>query len=120
MGKPVIQIYRQHSEGIGKLLQCLALARSLSRQYHPVVLNNGALPSGIEAPEGVDVVQMPACNHNPGSNVVITIQNIRDRQCAVAERGEFILQQYIDLNPTVLLIDTFPCGETSQGEELMP
>jgi len=119
MVKPVILIYRQHSEGIGKLLQCLALARSLSRQYHPVVLNTGALPSGIEAPEGVDVVQMPASNHKSGSNVV-TIQNIRDRQHAVAERGKFILQRYIDLNPAVLLIDTFPFGDTSQGDELMP
>ena len=119
MVKPVILIYRQHSEGIGKLLQCLALARSLSRQYHPVVLNNGALPSGIEAPDGVDVVQMPACNHKPGANVV-SVQNIRDRQQAVAERGEFILQQYIDLNPAVLMIDTFPFGDSSLGDELMP
>jgi predicted glycosyltransferase len=119
MRKPVILIYRQYSEGIGKLLQCLALARSLRRQYHPVVLNNGALPGGIEAPEGVDVVQMPACNHKPGANVV-SLQNIRDRQQAVAERGEFILQQYLDLNPAVLMIDTFPFGDSSLGDELMP
>ena len=119
MGKPVILIYRQHSEGIGKLLQCLALARSLSRQYHPVVLNNGALPRGIEAPDGVDVVQMPVCKHTHGANVV-SLRDIRDRQLAVAERGEFILRQYIDLKPAMLMIDTFPFGDSSLGDELMP
>ena len=60
MGKPALMIYRQHSEGIGKLLQCLALARSLSRQFRPIVLTNDALPDGIEAPDGVEVVKMPA------------------------------------------------------------
>lgn len=119
MSKPVLMIYRQHSEGIGKLLRCLALARSLSRQFHPVVLNNGTLPDGIEAPEGVDVVQMPACNQVTDASV-IHIQDIKDLQRDVTERQEFILQQYAALRPAVLMIDTFPFGDYGLADELMP
>lgn len=119
MGKPVILIYRQHSEGIGKLLQCLALARSLCRQFRPVVLNNGPLPHGVEVPKCVEVVRMPADQHVPGSSVV-QFGDAQDRERAVAERREFILQQYTDLNPAVLMIDTFPFGDINLVDELVP
>ena len=119
MARPNILIYRTQSEGIGKLLNCLALARSLSRQYHPVVLNNGALPPGIDAPDGVDVVQLPAWEHAPGTGVV-GIWDAQEHRRAVAERRDFLLQMYADLNPEILLIDTFPFGDHNAGDELLP
>lgn len=119
MDKPVLLYCRQRSEGIGRLLQCLALAKSLSRHYHPVVLDNGALPAGVEAPAGVDVVQIPPRDPGRGPNVV-DIQQSRTQQQMAAVRREFMLQQYADLEPAVLMIDTFPFGEAGQAGELLP
>jgi len=119
MGKPALMIYRQHSEGIGKLLQCLALARSLSRQFRPIVLTNDALPDGIEAPDGVEVVKMPAHSQSSDADVV-RIQDAQERESNVAERREFILQQYTEHNPAVLMFDTFPFGDSGLADELMP
>ena len=119
MGKPVLLFYRQRSEGIGRLLQCLALARSLSRHFHPVVLNNGPLPAGIEAPVGVDVVQLPPREQGPGKNV-ISIHDSYDQQQIAALRRKFILQQFADLEPAVLMFDSFPFGGSGQRDELLP
>lgn len=119
MDKPVAMIYHQCNEGIGKLLQCLALAKSLRRKYRPVVLNNGALPQGIPAPDGVEVVEMPsqkcAC-----CTSLINIQDVKGRRRVIADRRDFILQKYNDLKPALLLVDTFPFGNIGGGEELLP
>ena len=119
MARPDILIYLTHSEGIGKLLNCLALARSLSRQFHPVVLNNGPLPPGIDAPDGVDVVQLPAWEHAPGTGAE-GIWDAQEHRRAIAERSEFLLQVYADLKPEILLVDTFPFGDINAGDELLP
>jgi len=119
MGKPAILIYRLHSDGIGKLLYCLALAKSLRRKFHPVVLSNGGLPQGIEAPASVDVVELPAYEYPPTASVV----NICGDQAQApenAERRDFILQKFADLKPEILLIDTFPLGDSSAEDELLP
>ena len=119
MAKPDILIYRMQSEGIGKLLNCLALARSLSRQFHPVVLNNGPLPPGIDAPDGVDVVQLPAWEHAPGTGISST-WDAQEHRRALAERSDFLQQIYADLKPEMLLVDTYPFGDQSAGYELLP
>ena len=119
MVKPVLLIYRQQSEGIGRLLRCLALARSLSRHFRPVILNNGVVPAGIEAPAGVSVVQMPPRSYGADEGVV-SIHDAKQRQQFLARRREFILQQYSSLKPAVLMIDTFPFGDITLQDELVP
>ena len=119
MGKPAILIYRLHSEGIGKLLYCLALAKSLSRKFHPVVLSSGGLPQGIEAPASVEVVELPAYE-NPPTASVVNIRGDQEQAPENAERRDFILQKFADLNPEMLLIDTFPLGDSSAEDELLP
>jgi predicted glycosyltransferase len=119
MSKPAILIYRLHSEGIGKLLYCLALAKSLRDHFQPVVLNCCALPRGVEAPAGVEVVEIPGCEHFPKASVV----NIRGEQKQASENSErrdLILQLFADLKPEMLLIDTFPLGESNAESELLP
>lgn len=118
MGKPVLLMYHQKTEGIGKLLQCLMLCRSLRQQFHPVVLNSGPLPEGIEVPDGVEVTQMPGCSHlhEAGFN---SIQQALNCECSMADRRQFILQELTDLNPAVLMIDTFPFGDASLVDELI-
>lgn len=119
MGKPVLLIYRQQSDGIGKLLQCLMVCRSLRQQFLPVVMNSGPLPDGIEVPDGVEVVQMPGCSHLPEPGI-FSPQRALNRQCDRADRREFILQILADLNPIVLMIDTFPFGDASLADDLIP
>ena len=119
MGKPAILIYRLHSEGIGKILYCLALAKALSRQFRPVVLNSGALPRGVTAPAGVDVVQLPAYEHTPTASIV-NIRGDQQQQPVNTARRDFILEKYAELKPEMVLIDTFPLGDSSAEDELLP
>ena len=113
MSKPTLMYYRQDSAGIGRLLRCLALARSLSRQYHVVILNNGPLPKCISAPAGVTVLQMPECDyHQLGEN--------QDYHQVAADRRDFSLLQYARLKPDVLMIETFPFARGGRKEELQP
>jgi predicted glycosyltransferase len=62
---------------------------------------------------------MPVNNHLSDADVV-RIQDTQERQNNVAERREFILQQYAEHNPAVLMFDTFPFGDSGLAEELMP
>ena len=119
MGKPAILIYRLHSEGIGKLLYCLALAKSLRDQYRPVVLNCCALPHGIEAPAGVDVIELPDCEHSPTASVV-NIHGEQKHAPENSERRDLILRIIAELKPEMLLIDTFPLGDSNAENELLP
>lgn len=113
MSKPTLMYRRQYSGGIGGLLRCLALARSLSRQYQVVVLNNGPLPRGISAPAGVTVLQMPECDqHQTGEN--------QDYHQVAADRRDFSLLQYARLKPDVLMIETFPFARGGNKDELQP
>ena len=119
MGKPAILIYRLHSEGIGKLLYCLALAKSLRDRFRPVVINCCAMPESVEAPDGVEVLALPACEHAQRASMV----NIRGEQKRLPENSErwnFLLQKAADLKPEMLLIDTYPLGDSNAEDELLP
>ncbi len=113
MSKPTLMYCRQHSAGIGRLLRCLALARSLSRQYQVSILNNGPLPRGISASAGVDVLQMPEGDYNQH-------EENRGTHRAIADRQEFVLQQYTRLKPKVLMIDTYPFAHDERMDDLRP
>lgn len=120
MSKPILLFCRQYSAGIGRLMRCLELARSLGRQYRVAVLNCGPLPDGISAPVDVDVVQMRACVHEqPGRSTICDHSSEGCRKVA-AERREFILQQYVKLKPAVVIIDTFPFGRGGSKDEWQP
>lgn len=119
MGKPAILIYRLHTEGIGKLLYCLAMAKSLRDRFRPVVLNCCKLPPGIEAPVGVEIVEMPQYEHSPAASVV-NICGEQEGGPENTERRDFMLRTYADLKPEMLLIDTFPLGDSRAEEELLP
>jgi len=119
MRKPAILIYSLHSRGIGKILYCLALAKSLRDQFRVVVLNCCPLPQGVEAPAGVEVVELPACGQSLTASV-INIHGDEKRAPEISGRLEFILQIYADLKPEMLLIDTFPLGDSNAEDELLP
>jgi len=108
MSKPVLLYCRSESPGVGKMLRCLMLARSLSRQFQVVIVDYYPLPNGIEAPAGVEILQMPGGDSSKTG----------DRRTLISKQREFIVQQYTRLNPKVVLIDTFPFSDGGDNSEL--
>src|SRR5215475_6098901 len=62
--RPRLLFYCQHSLGMGHLIRSLAIARGLAEQFAVVFLNGGPLPEGQEAPEGVEIINLPPLGFN--------------------------------------------------------
>lgn len=119
MKKPVLLHYCQHTDGMGGLVRAFAIANRLTHRFHVVILNGGLLPPGTSVPANIDLVQLPPLRADVDNNAV-SFDQPAAMQNEISVRREMILENYEQLKPRVLLLETFPFGPRSPGDELMP
>ncbi len=116
--RPVLLFYCQHSVGMGHLKRAFNLADALAEWFHVVFLNGGKFPHGVEAPAGIEVVELPPLGMNGDNrlysqdsryNVAEAMQLRRTRIQAVAE----------SCRPEVVMVELFPFGRKKFTGEIL-
>ncbi|MFQ5481566.1 MAG: glycosyltransferase family protein [Nitrospinaceae bacterium] len=118
--KPGLLIYCQHSLGMGHLIRSFALARGLAESFAVTFLNGGGLPEGINIPETVEMINLPALGtHGPRGELVS-----RDQRYSVEQAKEIRLRMIHEtfhrIRPKVLFIELFPLGRKKFAWEVEP
>lgn len=117
--RPALLFYCQHSVGLGHLVRSMILAGGLAERFRVVFLNGGRMPAQLEAPPGVELVQLPPLGHDSDYALVS-----RDPRWTVdeakRERRRTILDLFEELRPSVVVVELFPFGRKKFGFELLP
>jgi predicted glycosyltransferase len=115
MTKQVLLYYCQNAVGDGGLVRVFTIANRLTHRFRVVILNGGLPSPGLSIPENVDFVQLPPIradvDHSdlPGNGSAI-------RRHESAVRHEIIVAKYEELQPNVILIESYPFGQPSLKE----
>lgn len=117
--KPTLLFYCQHSVGMGHLTRSFALAEAMVEYFDVVFLNGGPFPPGINAPQGVKIIDLPPLGLADGHAL-----NSRDHRYSVVDakliRRQMILDALHTYSPAVILIELFPFGRKKFAFELLP
>jgi predicted glycosyltransferase len=117
--RPAVLFYCQHSVGLGHLTRSYALCAALTEHFRVVLLCGGALPEGIRAPDGVEIVALPPLGVGPDGGFMS-----HDSRFAVDEawaaRQERILAALREVRPRAVLVELFPFGRAKFARELVP
>lgn len=111
----------QHSNGVGHLTRCSALAAAF-RDMGPVTLFSGGPPiPGHVAPPGVDFVQLPATrwDYAPGARVT-PLDPTQDVHAVERMRGAILVEHLLRQRPRVVIIEYYPFAPARMGLTLMP
>jgi len=117
--KPVLLYYCRHNDGIGGHARIFTIAERLTERFRVVVLNGGPLPARSNLPGNIDFVQLPPLTADVDSDAVGSAAQTA-MQGELAVRGEIILDNYVQLRPSVLLIEAYPFGQPKVADELLP
>lgn len=115
--QPRLLFYCQHVMGMGDLVRSLALAEALTDRFRVVLLNGGLMPSGMELPEELEVINLPPLGFDDGRLVSRAGEDVEK---AKTDRQKLILKTFQSLRPEVLLVELFPFGRNKFEFELLP
>lgn len=115
---PALLLYCQHSVGLGHLARSLALAEGLAERFEVTLLSGGPLPDGVEAPAGVQLVQLPPLGMTGGK--LISRDGARTVDDAFALRRETLLATLRRTRPAAVVVEMFPFGRKKFAAELLP
>jgi len=116
--QPTLLLYCQHSLGLGHLKRSWALARHFSRVFRVVLASGGAPPMGLAAPDGIEVVELPALAQNEVGGL-FAVDSSRPLEDVRRERLERLIALYRQLRPEVVVIELFPFGRRKFQAELL-
>ena len=120
-GRPTILQYCQHSVGLGHLVRSLSVAGALASDFRVVLVSGGTVPPGIAAPEGVELVALPAVGSGDGEGAgLVSLEPGMDLEETWQRRREILLGLTEELKPVALVIELFPLGRRKFAAELLP
>jgi predicted glycosyltransferase len=112
-------IILQYSNGVGHLVRCSAIAKSLSSISHVTLLSGGTPIEGYSAPSAVDFVQLPALRWD----FVAGASPQPDRSGMTLARteqmrSEILVEHYLRTRPQIVITEWFPFAPERFGETL--
>ena len=119
MGRVLIHV--QYLKGIGHLARTRLIAEAATRHGLDVHMVSGGLPLDDLRPVGATLHQLPALQAGPGG-----FKDLRDADGQAIDeawrgrRREALLDLFADLEPDILMIETFPFGRRALSFELIP
>ena len=114
-------IHVQHLLGIGHLQRAISLGEVLQAHGFDVTLVSGGMPSTRPAAQKPALIQLPPLRSPDGS--FATLLDVEDRPVNDAwrdNRRDQLLGIFEELNPEILLTETFPFGRRMLRFELIP
>jgi predicted glycosyltransferase len=116
--RPTLLLYCQHSLGLGHLKRSWSLAHHFSRVFRVVLVSGGAPPTGLVAPAGIEIVELPALAQD-ADGAVFAVDSSRSLDDVRRERTERLIASYRRLRPDVVVIELFPFGRRKFQAELI-
>ncbi|MDA0165571.1 hypothetical protein OM076_35205 [Solirubrobacter ginsenosidimutans] len=116
--KPALLFYCQHSVGLGHLMRSYALTEALAERFRVVLLAGGELPTGIEPPNGVEIVALPPLGVRNGA--FGSGDPRYTTEAAWEVRARRIQDALEATRPSVVLVELFPFGRAKFARELVP
>ena len=117
--KPVLLYYCQQTGGLCGLMRAFAIASRLARRFRVVIVNGGLLPPGTSVPASIELVQLPPLRSAVDNND-FDVKQQAATPGEIAVRRDMILETNKQLEPRVILLETFPFGALNSGNELTP
>jgi predicted glycosyltransferase len=117
--KPALLFWCQHSVGLGHLARAHALCAKLVERFRVVLVCGGALPDGIGAPAGVEVVALPPLGIGPTGAFASHDPGLSTADAWDVRRAR-LLATYEAARPSVVLVELWPFGRARFGRELLP
>ena len=116
--RPRLLLYCQHSLGLGHLKRAWALAEGLSSEFQVILVSGGAPPGDLAPPTGIDVIALPPLAQDADGQLVVlngagSLEDVR------RERTRLLLQTYLQVRPSVVVIELFPFGRRKFHDELI-
>ena len=116
-----VMIYVQHLLGIGHLRRVWFLACALAKQRIKVDLVSGGMPIDGLDQAGVTIHQLPAVRSNDSSfNQLVDEYDQPIDDAWKKHRRDQLLNLFEQLNPRLLITETFPFGRRMMRFELIP
>jgi predicted glycosyltransferase len=119
MKRPALLFWCQHSLGLGHLVRSLALAEALRERFDVVLLNGGRFPSGMQAPDGVTVINLVPLGHDDTYDLVS-----HDPEHGVESAKQHRIATILDAielhRPAVVLLELYPFGRKKFAFEVDP
>ena len=119
MKRPALLFWCQHSLGLGHLVRSLALAEALRERFDVVLLNGGRFPTGMQAPDGVTVINLVPLGHDDTYELV-SHDPAHDVESAKQHRIATILDAIERHRPAVVLLELYPFGRKKFAFEVDP
>jgi predicted glycosyltransferase len=111
--RPTLLLYCQHSLGLGHLVRSYALAVELARTFEVVFVRGGEEPRGVPAPDGVEIVPLPALGAVSG----VAGDGVPD---VLPRRRSLLLGLLADRAPRAVVVELYPFGRKKFASELLP
>ena len=116
-----VMIYVQHLLGIGHLRRVWFLACALAKQHIKVALVSGGMPIGGLDQAGVTVHQLPAVRSRDSSfDQLVDEYDQPIDDTWKKHRRDQLLNLFEQINPHLLITETFPFGRRMMRFELIP
>lgn len=117
--KDRVLFHCQHSLGLGHLARSLALCAALTERFHVVLLCGGELPPGLEVPDDVDLVALPALAMGFTGALESRVAGT-DVQEVKRRRRRLVLETLTSTRPRAVVVELFPFGRKKLADELVP
>ncbi|MEL6816662.1 MAG: hypothetical protein AAFP03_17925, partial [Cyanobacteria bacterium J06598_3] len=113
-----IMIYCQHLAGMGHLVRCREIIRSLTPTFDICFVSGGQMISAFDLPREVEVVQLPALWQKGA--VLVPLDETRSLEDIKAQRKQMLLDVFDRFEPACLITECFPFSKMSMKYELSP
>ena len=113
-----IMIYCQHLAGMGHLVRCREIIRSLVDDFEICFVSGGQIVPQFQFPEQVEIVYLPAL-WQKGVEIMPTDEAITLEE-AKAQRKRILLETFDQFRPDCLITECFPFSKMSMKYELNP
>jgi predicted glycosyltransferase len=113
-----IMIYCQHLAGMGHLVRCREIMRSLSPNFKVCFVNGGQIVPDFELPPEVEVVHLPGLRQQ-GSELA-PLNDALSLEIVKMQRSQQLLNTFDRFEPDCLITECFPFSKLIMKYELSP
>ena len=113
-----IMIYCQHLAGMGHLVRCREIMRSLVKNFKVCFVTGGQMVPQFQLPDEVEIVYLPALWQKGAA--LLPLEGTQSLEAVKAERQQILINTFDRFQPDCLVTECFPFSKMSMKSELKP
>ncbi|MEL7357311.1 MAG: glycosyltransferase [Cyanobacteria bacterium J06560_6] len=113
-----IMIYCQHLAGMGHLVRCREIIRSLVDSFDICFVSGGQIVPQFHLPEQIEIVQLPGFYQKGAA--LVPLDTAMTEEETKTQRKQKLLETFNQFQPDCLITECFPFSKMSMKYELSP